>query len=620
MKPGKKNSTDLLAHRPLLSSREDREIARRLSDLPAGEPPADLLDRLRADVPADLGSRLDRAAEEAGEADPERDDALPPARPPRRWLAAAAVLVTLVGGGYLAWQLTAGAPAPATWVEERAVEEPTVEEEAAEERRVEEPTAEQSAAPVPPPRSPAAEAPDDELHEGAPGEAAEARARQGTAAVPEADVAVPHEAAVPDEAAAEEERARELKELREPPTATPRSTGAEGPPAASRPDAGKPGPSADLREGRGEASRSTDAPAAEAPEGVAEGRGVEATDEGLAALGEEGPVSPPASRPERAEAEPFGAGVPEEEAHPGERVSAMAGDRVGDVVGEMATQDAAGPASRRLLAPSPEGLLRGWPAAVTWLQEGRLPPPSAVPVREAVESQPYGDPLPETFAPGEGPRLTVAAAPPPWAAHPRELLLFLHAVPRPAGGEPEETDSRLLGFLYFDSSVVERWREVGSDRWVVTDPDGPQEAVWSGAAAPDGSLAALLEVRLRAEHPAERNLGRFVLRRLPTPGGIPGGRALTQGRPVDVALGEGSVAASWAAAPPDLRLAAVAGELARALRRRSETAPLEAVRQEARALAAHLPPDDPRSAAAAELADLAERAAALLAAETGAGR
>ncbi len=82
-----------------MSRQDEREIARRLADTPAGEPPPELLERLRADIPEDLAAGLE-AGDEAGG---------PPAAPTpfsRRWVAAAATLVMLLAGGFLAWKLT----------------------------------------------------------------------------------------------------------------------------------------------------------------------------------------------------------------------------------------------------------------------------------------------------------------------------------------------------------------------------------------------------------------------------------------------------------------------------------------------------------------------------------
>lgn len=96
-----------------------RDVERRLIDTPAGEPPEGLLERLRADVP----ERLELAAEP-----PRRRAPFPP-----RWLAAAAVVVLTLGGGWLLWRLSGavlaperggseGAEAPAAVVTEAAAE------------------------------------------------------------------------------------------------------------------------------------------------------------------------------------------------------------------------------------------------------------------------------------------------------------------------------------------------------------------------------------------------------------------------------------------------------------------------------------------------------------------
>lgn len=73
--------------------RDEREIARRLERFPGGEPPPELLERLKDDLADDLAGRLAEGGEEASR----------PTR--RRWLAAAATVVMVVGGGWLAWSL-----------------------------------------------------------------------------------------------------------------------------------------------------------------------------------------------------------------------------------------------------------------------------------------------------------------------------------------------------------------------------------------------------------------------------------------------------------------------------------------------------------------------------------
>lgn len=69
-----------------MSRRDEREIARRLADLPAGEPPADLLTRLQADLPPALAIGEEAAARRR------------PAALDRRWLLAAS-LAAMVGAG-----------------------------------------------------------------------------------------------------------------------------------------------------------------------------------------------------------------------------------------------------------------------------------------------------------------------------------------------------------------------------------------------------------------------------------------------------------------------------------------------------------------------------------------
>jgi Ca-activated chloride channel homolog len=93
-----------------MTRRHEREIERRLrrmpADLPAAEPPAGLLERLRAEIPGDLGERLRAAGEAEGGTGAAGGPLAPVAPfPSRRWLAAAAMLVMLVGGGFLAWKL-----------------------------------------------------------------------------------------------------------------------------------------------------------------------------------------------------------------------------------------------------------------------------------------------------------------------------------------------------------------------------------------------------------------------------------------------------------------------------------------------------------------------------------
>jgi len=122
-----------------MSTRKEREIVRRLAslttDLPAPEPPPELLQRLRNDLPAALAAAREGGSGHNGDGgdDADRDDQAgsgdekgsrgagsPPSAPVqlgsrragRRWLAAAAILVMTVGGGWLSWKLWLAGPPP----------------------------------------------------------------------------------------------------------------------------------------------------------------------------------------------------------------------------------------------------------------------------------------------------------------------------------------------------------------------------------------------------------------------------------------------------------------------------------------------------------------------------
>ncbi|MDY7093805.1 MAG: von Willebrand factor type A domain-containing protein [Acidobacteriota bacterium] len=100
-----------------------RQIAHKLAEPPAAEPPADLLERLLEDIPDSP------PVAEPTEAKPEGDESKPdgtplpqrPSRPSRRgwsprWLAAAAVLLMMVGGGLLTVHLQRQGLSPDTSV------------------------------------------------------------------------------------------------------------------------------------------------------------------------------------------------------------------------------------------------------------------------------------------------------------------------------------------------------------------------------------------------------------------------------------------------------------------------------------------------------------------------
>ncbi|HVF59047.1 MAG TPA: von Willebrand factor type A domain-containing protein [Thermoanaerobaculia bacterium] len=93
-----------------MSRSSEREVARRLSERgPEPEPPAELLARLKADIPAELGGRLRLVKAAAAE---ERR----PAWGERRWLLAASIAAALAGG-FLALEVRQQATAPVEEVE-----------------------------------------------------------------------------------------------------------------------------------------------------------------------------------------------------------------------------------------------------------------------------------------------------------------------------------------------------------------------------------------------------------------------------------------------------------------------------------------------------------------------
>ena len=83
--------------------RDDKNLARRLREVPVAEPPTDLLTRLKADIP---GSR--RTDEAASEGLPDRLETGEAAGKSGRWgqyWATAASLTALVGTGFFAYML-----------------------------------------------------------------------------------------------------------------------------------------------------------------------------------------------------------------------------------------------------------------------------------------------------------------------------------------------------------------------------------------------------------------------------------------------------------------------------------------------------------------------------------
>ena len=102
-----------------MNARNEREVARHLADMPSAEPPAELLARIKADIPEELPVPGTRA--------PGSESNVVPFRLPRTWLAAAAVVVMLGGGGLLTWRLTQVVDSPEMAME---MSDPVAQQEA----------------------------------------------------------------------------------------------------------------------------------------------------------------------------------------------------------------------------------------------------------------------------------------------------------------------------------------------------------------------------------------------------------------------------------------------------------------------------------------------------------
>ena len=488
-----------------------RDIVRRLRDTPAGEPPAGLLGRLRADVPPDLAERLGA----------ERDEPAPPART-LRWMPAAAALVMLLGGGFLVWRVFDGMPPVERARDEGAVlrEIGTAGDEGAGGEIVpadvesgSEAVVLEGGAGVETPRleGTAAGRPGSPPPE--PGSAAllplegERKAPARTASQPQVDTAeakirvgAAAEAAPPPPVVPEAEIRAERAEP--PPTvegeASPRRmvVAAQAAPEAKRVPSGDP------------------TPARSRPSAAASPR---AQDQGPAA----GRLpSPPA------------AGLVPEPVDP--RFVETASDRLSTFGLDVGTGSYA--------------LVRGL------LERGQAPPPAAVRLEEIVNHFDPGDPEPP---PGETFGVVADGGPSPFHDDPRYRLLRFAVRARRARPAERAVAEKAWAQVEIEPRAVLRWRLLGYENQAIADERFQFESEGAGAIGPGRSVTALYEVEL-AEPAPRGTLARLELRwRDPTTGRF---------RETERRLHAADVAPTWEAASPAFRLAATAAAFAEALR------------------------------------------------------
>lgn len=243
----------------------------------------------------------------------------------------------------------------------------------------------------------------------------------------------------------------------------------------------------------------------------------------------------------------------------------------------------------REAATGAPALLRPW-----IVEAGQLPPPEVVRVGELVAEFDPGVPPPPPGS-GEVFALHAEGAPGPFTPGARFRMVRFAVVAGPAAGEGGggRPDSGARVRVEFDPRGVAGWRLAGEE-----EPSPPARPLSLPLEGP--RWVALVEIELQPGIPAETPLATLRLR---LPSAAAGGDEPAR------LLRLADLAASWREATPALRLASLAAELGEILGgspvERAQA--LEALAGEARELAAESPGD----VRAAELADLAARAAAL---------
>lgn len=613
----------------------EREMARRLAEPPQGldlEPPADLLARLKADIPEQMIVL-------PGEARPDQPIPFPPHpsdtgwQQRRRWLMAASVVLAL-GAGLFALRVR-----QETWLAEQAPSELSESQDAG-----------PSTAPAPPPSSPPPAARSEADQSRVPGEAEAPLARPAPRAV---SPRVPAPQAVPLER--EERRAPQGRgsgageapaaeepwgALEESITVTTEldSSSAE----AAVPPPPPPPPPAPRRDALSAEARRRQNKARQ-EEGQRPAAGIESRVEGGVAGGVAGGVpggvvggvpggvvggSPggvmsrapqPVEVPER---------IPEPAAAPIPGTHAADAADTAEATDSDLRRDAE--AARRAPGGHPFvdteedpvstfGLDAGtasWAEARRFLDDGRLPPPEAVRVEEVVNYFSAGDrpPVRGDFA------LRTEGGPTPFAgegAGPAgdryQILRFgLRARGVQSGRRKPATSTGLRETVArdarvqveFNPAVVARYRLLGHEGRDIVAADRRRDHIASGEVSAGHGVTALYEIKLLPDVRPREVLATLRLRY----------RSAETDKVVEVdrEMLVRDLAPDWQAAPSALRLAAVAGELAEILRGSfwAKDGDLEEVARRARELSGVFA-DSPEGERVAELAHLAARAARL---------
>ena len=231
------------------------------------------------------------------------------------------------------------------------------------------------------------------------------------------------------------------------------------------------------------------------------------------------------------------------------------------------------------------------------LDAGRLPPPGLVRVDEVVNALGPLDRAPSATDLA----VRVEGAPSPWVPGERSRVLRVSVRAREARpGEPVDgvVARAARTQVEFDSRWVLRWRLIGHETAAVADEGFRAPAAPAGGLTAGQAVTAVYEIELQPGVPSSSQLALVRLRWQPVG---PGGE-----REAEQVVRAGELAASWETATRELRLAAAAARLGEILAgaQRADGDELAELARHARALADESPGD----ARAAELARLAARA------------